>query len=159
MKRILFYLLLVGTIVGSSAVVLWVKGFLPYSSISGATGQSWLEAWVKSMTNGTFKMGASAADFLLYGLTLFILMNAAILLTMLLVFLFSGFNLNKIAKFYRICIWYFVASLVITGVYIGYVIGYKVPFKDIPWMAYIPIALGIIIIVIGIIFRKTEKHK
>jgi len=155
-KRILFYLLLVGAIVGGSAVVLWVPGFWWTGSLNG---QDMLEIWIKSMVDGTFKMGASAGDFLRYGMILFILMNAAILLTMLLVFLFSGFNLNKIAKFYRICFWYFISSLVMSGVYAANIVVSKIPFSSVPWMAYIPVGLGVIIIVIGIIFRTTEKNK
>ena len=156
MKRILFYLLLVGAIVGGSAVVLWVPGFMPYKM---GKGQDLLEVWIKSMTSGAFSWQPIIITVFRFGMALFVLMNAAILLTMLLVFLFSGFSLNKIAKFYRICIWYFVSALVMTGVYVAFVIDLKIPFKDIPWIAYIPAILGVVVIVVGIILRKTEKNK
>jgi len=157
MKRILFYLLLVGAIVGGSAVVLWVPGYLGKGST--VTGQGMLELWIKSMTSGAFSWSPVTMTVFMIGLTLFILMNAAILLTMLLVFLFSGFALSKIAKFYRICIWYFISALVITGVYIALIVDAKLPFKDVPWLFYVPAALGLIVIIIGIVFRSTEKNK
>lgn len=165
MKRILFYLFLAGGIVGSTVVVLWMGKFLPLGMGTVMNGQDIIENFLKSIANGTAKFGFTAGDLFVYAIALFVLINAAVLLTMILIFLFSGFNLNRIARFYRICGWFFFSSLLLTASY-GYLIFKALPsfsfsnlIDAVPYYAYIPIGASFLLLLFAIIFRATEKKR
>jgi len=154
MKRILFYLLLAGAVIGSSCCILWA-----------GTGYDLLNMVVTSLFNGTLGTLYTALGLNLFiyicGLALFIVLNAALLLTMLLIFLFTGFNLKKIAKFYRIWIWWLVSSVIYTAALVwgpltnGFT-GFHFDFAN-AWYTLLPIVTALVVMVLAIIFRNIEK--
>jgi len=159
MRRLLYYILLALAVAGSTSVVLWVPGFMN-AAMGFNTGVAVLEDFASSVINGTYSWGFSAINIFTYGLILFVFTNAAILLTMLLVFLFSGFALSKIAKFYRIVAWFIFSAIIITGVYITFVImGPGFSMGEFPLWSYIPLVASLAIMILGIILRVTERNR
>ena len=154
MKRIIFYTILAASVIASSCVLLFV-----------GNGYNILDFTVKSLFNGTFidMYNLFGLNYFIYicGFAVFIVLNAALVLTMLLIFLFTGFKLNKIAKFYRICIWWFVSTIIFTAVYIWYITkGFTAFAFDFAtqWQSLLPLVTSIIVLIFAIIFRKIEKR-
>ena len=152
-RRMLFYFLMAGAIVASSCLLLFMDN---------SAGLNMIKVFVTAITSGGFSPGTDPISIYLYGFILFLLLNAAMLLTMILIFLFTGFNLNKIAKFYRICIWYLVSAIVYTGVFVYMLIGLAIPIDimnllQTSWTSFLPIITSIVVLILAIIFRATEK--
>ena len=165
MKRLIYYLLLIGSVTGATCVALFVAGFVPEGSGMSNTGLKVIEDFVVGLVDGTHVFGYTAQHIFIYGLTLFLILNAALILTLLLIFLISGFNLRRISKFYRISIWFLVASLLFTGVY-GYLIfdildtfNFTTVFAVLPWSFYLPLGLSLIMAIVGLVFKLTSRKK
>jgi hypothetical protein len=153
MKRFFFYLVMFAAVVGSSIVVLFMNEW---------GGLELMKGFVNGIIKGTYKPGTTASDFMLYGMAAFFVLNAAIVLTMLLILLFTGFNLNKKRRFYRISIWYIVSALILTGVW-GYMHfgalhrGFK-PINHLLIHA-IPIGAAIIVGILALVFHRVGRRR
>jgi len=164
MKRYLFYILLLASIGGATFVVLMMGEYIKPVAVFAKDGFEIMKNFVESVVNGSFKFKTDSAHIFIYGMALFIIINAAIVVTMILMWLISGFNLNRINRFYGISIWFFVSTLIMTAAYgwfyydILQASGKSFSIADLSWYAYIPIATGIIAMVLGLVFKLTDKR-
>ena len=113
MKRLIFFIILAGCIVGSTVVVLFVNGFLP-KGIEFRNGNKLMYDFITTVIDGKYKFGASAMDFFLYGMFAFLVLNAGLIFAMISLLLLSRLNLNNIKRFYRIGIWYLVSTILVS---------------------------------------------
>ena len=160
--RIIFYVLMTIAVVGSSCAVLLVGAYLPLGA-NVETGLTIMQNLWTDIINGTFEFTTHPMDIFIYGLVLFLAFNAAIMITMFLVFLLTGFRLSKIDRFYRISAWFLASTIVMTFAY-----GWKYfnhlqsantnfAFADISIWAYLPLVAGMLMLIISIIFRVIDK--
>ena len=142
---------MLAAVVGSSLVVLLTNAW---------GGMDLMKGFVNGIIKGTYKPGTTTFDFYMYGMTAFFILNAAIVLTMLLIFLFTGFQLKKKRRFYRISIWYLVSAIILTGVYLVLTKA-KIDVKPINHllMLIIPIASAIIAAILGLVFHRVGRRK
>ena len=156
MKRLLFFLFMIGGILASTYVVLFIDGF--------DVGMKELEEIFKTLTDGSlFKSGLNAMTVQTYGLLVFLLVNAILLITFVLMFLLNGGKLGRVRQFYTISIWFFIGALVYT-IGIGYFVydvsgasGIMDTLKDLPWKHYIPFGASLVLLIVAISFRKSES--
>jgi hypothetical protein len=155
MKRTLFYLIFAAALAGSTAVIL----FIPADGVK--LWDRLDSALIQKIINGTFVFETYASCIFTYGIALFTLINAAILLTMLLIFLFSGFNLNKISKFYRITGWFLFSAILFSATYAWSLVSGSNSFNisDVPYIYYVPLAAAILSVIAAIVFRVTDKNR
>jgi len=171
MLRFFFYFLFAGAIGGTSAFVLFVPQFMPAffnTNNLGSNGYQVIEGMIRNIVSGNFTFGTTAPEIFMYGLALFLLINASILLTMLMIFLFSGFRLGRIYKFYRISAWFYVSTIIMTATYCWYVwdtiskqgltFGFEAIRDLFPWTAVIPISVGFGMVLVSILFRLIDGN-
>ena len=160
MKRLFFYILLLVGIIGSTAVVLFVGGFLP-KIYSNTTGMDIISNFVNGIIKGTYNFGTTTADFFIYGIVIFLLMNAALVLSVLLSWLLSGFRLFKIRRFYSISIWFLISSVVISAFWVWRQIDttQSVAFKDFLGYQIVPLASALVLCLLGLIFSVSDRQQ
>ena len=109
-----------------------------------------------------FESGLNAGTVKIYGFLAFMLMNALLLLTLVLGFIFRLGRLGRIRGFYSMSIWFFMSALVFSAAFGFYIIGLA-GTRDIldvvdefAWQIYVPITSAFVLMVIAIIFRRIE---
>ena len=160
MKRFIYYLLLLAGIIGSSCVVLFLGDFMP-QSLSGTTGADIMKNFINGIVKGNYQFGTSTTDFFTYGMTLFLLINVALVLAILLSWLISGFRLSKIKRFYSIAVWFFVSSMFITAFWVWLQID-TVPhfvFNDYLRLNVVPFAASLVLCLLGLVFSVFDRRK
>ena len=148
---------MIGAVAFSTVAVLW---------LSDPKGFELMKALVNSITGSTFSFKDTSPErIFLYGFVVFILINAAILLTSILIFIFTLGKLDKVLRFYRISIWFLVSAVVFTGVLVYGPIraltngaAFADVIKSIHWTSYVPIGSSVVLAILGLIFYKTERN-
>ena len=161
MKRLIFYILLIVCIVAATGIVLGVGNYLPKAYYSGATGATLVKDFFNGITKGTYHFGTTSTNFFTYALVLFLIMNAAMILALVISWLISGFRLGKIKRFYSISFWFLLSTLIITGVWVWAQLK-AVPgstFKDFINLNTIPLALALVSCLVGFVFSIFETRK
>ena len=155
LKRTLFYIIFAGCVIGSTCVVLFVGGFMPTGS-GFATGNDLVHNMISGIINGKYKFGSTPLHFHTYAMFLFLVLNAGVLITMLLLWLTSGFNLNRIKRFYRISIWFLISSLLLTASWVWVQIdtsnkGFGDSLKALFGIAIIPVVSSLLATILGLV--------
>ena len=159
-KRLLFLLLMIGGIAVTSYFVL-VCAPVYFS------GETDLDTGIKYLTNifenleGFLKLGFNALTAPVYGVLVFLLINVVLILTLALMVLFNGGGLSRIRKFYTISVWFFVAALLFSGAYAYSILDTGADLmeslKDFTWQIYVPFASSVVLLIVAVIFRKSER--
>ena len=150
--RVLFYILFLAALLGSTAVVLWMDTF---------NGLRATEFFINGVMNGTFTFGATSAHFYFYGLVAFFILNAATLLTLFLIVIFSGFNFKRIRRPYTITIWLLVSTMLLSGAWLWPyfdVHGFTFNFQD-KMYAMIPLAAALAVALLGLVFSFVDRRR
>jgi len=160
MKRFIFFLLLLGGIL-----------FATYCAVCGDLGFSisdgiqYINDLVHSVIDlSIFKLSISGPVIYLYGLLIFLLFNAIMVLSLVLMFIFHLGMFNHVRHFYSTTVWFFVSALIYT-VGLLYVIydaqGFDVlahSLAKLPWYEYIPIGSSVLLLIFAIVFKVNEKE-
>ena len=125
-------------------------------------GIKYLQSIFDLAADGTlFKLPFGSAA-MIYGLLVFLLINAILLITLALMFLLNIGMLGRVRQFYTITIWFLMGALAYTfGV--GYTL-YQMPgefidlIKGLKWYTYAPLGSAIILLALAIIFRRSEAE-
>jgi hypothetical protein len=157
MKRLIFFLLLVGVISCVSCLLLFD---------GGSSGLDVLKGAFESIKAGTWQWGSFNANAIyVYGLFVFFLINAVLLLSLLVMALTTLFHFNRVYRFYATMWWFLFSAIVFTGVYVYYLfefarvgnVNVAELFKSVSWIVYTPLGSAIALVIIGMIFKKTEN--
>ncbi|MCL2228900.1 MAG: hypothetical protein FWC00_03670 [Firmicutes bacterium] len=167
--RGLFYIVLLLSTLGSSAVVLFVPEFLPAAQ-EYHNGFSLVRNFFVDIVNGDYSFGTSVWHFYQYAMVFFLLLNMGMLILMFMFFLLSSFNLYNVRRFYGIAWTFFTACAVLTGIWIwNHIHHYGSNFSDFNlsdnWVALIPAGLALLNVAIAIVFgildfrgRRPRDH-
>lgn len=166
MKRGIFYLLLLVGLVGATCIVLFVSQFMPYgrdiNRLLDINGYDMVYGWTRSLINGDSSIwGTSASHFFVYALILFLILNLATLVTLLLILMFSRFRFQNIRRPYMIGLWYLVSALILTGFWFWMyfdIHGFNFVFRD-KIFAMIPIASALVVNLVGLVFGLTDRRQ
>lgn len=161
MKRFLYFLLMIVAVIASSYIVLF--------SVEFQDGIGWVvvENLLTGLFAGSATLGFNTADFVVYGLIAFCVINIAILFTMVIMFLMNFGMLNRIFKFYSVSGWFLVSSIIFTIAYAFYWYAVAVRIDNIgegvggqfPIMVIVPIIASVVMFVMGLLFKKGENKK
>ena len=156
MKRIIYYILLLAGILGSSYFVLWQLEF-----IAGNTGLELMKVFIESIKSGSFTFAFDPPHIITYAIAIFLVVNAATLLTLLVVLIINLGVLSKVMKFYSISSSFFISAFILTAGF-AYVIieaggDIMKKFLDLNLFFYLPIVASIVLMILGAILKKTER--
>lgn len=160
MRRFLFFLLMLVAIAAS--VCLLVLGIPSLLDAPAATAFDYLKSVFELVKSGNWQWETfNSATIFTYGYVLFLLVNAVLLLSLLVMALTTLFRLSKVYRFYSTVWWYFFAALVFTGVNAYAVISAGGDIMDnvlaLPWQFFVPIGSAVVLAIIGIVFKVTER--
>ena len=176
MKRFIFLLLFLAAVGGAGYVVLFVPEFFhvnPTGEPDGTVGLGVaVTGWdlMRSFWGDVFDFShtfdfSPANVFTTYAIALFLVISAVLVVVVLLQWLFTGFKLRRISRFYTISLWFFVGTILLSGAYAWFAfdlmntVDGSFTMRLFPWFAYIPIGIGLLISVLGGIFRQSEGSK
>ncbi|MDR0461860.1 MAG: hypothetical protein LBG88_00810 [Christensenellaceae bacterium] len=163
MKRFIFFIILAGGIVGSSAVVLFMNKYLPAGAIM-KNGNKIMYNFVKGVAKGTFKFGTTPSHVFIYAMFAFLVINAGIFISMILLFLLSGLTLFRIKRFYRISLWYLFSALILTASWMWFNIkttggSWNLDAaKELMWIPGIPLISALVTVVLGLVFSIGRRR-
>lgn len=165
MRRIIFYLMLVASIIGSVCVVLFVPQFWQINGHGGG-GNGWdalfgnRYSFLPTLFRGDWVFAWNSGHALIYAVTFFFLICALTLLILVLLLLINGLRLGRSSRLYRNCSWFMFAALVLTAFYIWYSIdmaGGDWSINTLPWAFYVPLGTALVTTIMGGVMRITEK--
>jgi len=161
MRRFIFFILILLSI-GATACLLILGipgGVLDAPSL---TSYQYIEVVFNMIKDGSWPWSSFNPTILFtYGYALFLFINAVLLLSLLVMALTTLFRFSKIYRFYSTVWWYLFAAIVFTGVNVYVVIDTGVnPLDFIKefWQFCIPLASAIVLIIVGLILKKTERN-
>ena len=181
MRRLLFFILIMVGLIGSVFVVLFLPDFIaasiPATAFGGRGDTTFLGIAVQERTGfgmmahliaqiraGTFSFGGDAVSLFTYSVAIYLVIVAAIILTMLLLLLFTLGSLRRISRFYSISTWFSLVAFLMTGAYIWAVVHLTRGndtinfFQDFPIWGYVPIAVATILPIIGWILSVGDNR-
>jgi hypothetical protein len=156
MKRLVYFLLLVGGIGAASYLVLFTEyGFI------GGTGLDYLKDVLEVVKNGDWEWTKfDILTIFTYGLVAFLFINAVLILALLIMAVTTLLRFGRVYRFYATFWWFLLSALVFTGV-TAYVLvdsgSFMDALKEVPWEFYVPIAVAFVMVVIGVVFKKSER--
>ena len=179
MRRLVFKILLFGSIAATSFVVLFVPGFWNLN-VTGNTGAGLnndgaITGWnlLREIWTGLRGYEYSFAweprqVFMHYALLLFLLINIIVVVITVVRWIIGGFQLGSWSGFYSMAYWFMGAAVVITSAYIWFAVsqiqaanyleegvaGFSIFLF--PFWAYIPIVAGTILSVLAGVFQQAE---
>jgi len=162
MKRFIFFILMFLAI-GASAwlLIIGIPGVL---DAPVATSIDFFKGVYEQVSTGSWPWGTINSSIIFaYGYFLYVLINAILVLSLLVMALTTLFRFKRVYRFYSIIWWYLFAALVFTGVNVYMMIdgGGNIAevFQALPWQFYLPIGSAVVLAILGIIFKVTERKK
>jgi len=162
MRRLIFFILLLAVIGGTSCLLVFgVPGGV--LDAPPETAFELLKGVFESIKGGTWPWSSfNLYTIFIYGYVLFLLINAVLLLSLLVMALTTLFRFSKIYRFFATVWWHFLAALVFTGVNVYLMLdaggNFMDHLKELPWQFYMPLGSAIVLAILGIILKKTERN-
>ena len=159
MKRLIFFLILAAGIAGSTYFILFDSS----GGMVGETGFDYLKQVFELVKDGNWPW--SDFNFMTvftYGLVAFAFINAVLLLALAVMAMTTFFNFSKVYRFYATAWWFLFSAILFTGavIYMPIDTGADIMdfVKDLPWQYYVPIASSLALVIISIIFKRSERN-
>jgi len=155
MKRLIFFLLLVGIIAGVSCLLLFEGGAL--DSIKDA---------FESIKAGTWPWESfNFYAVYIYGLFAFFLINAVLILSLLVMGLTTMFRFARVYRFYATMWWFLFSAALFTLAFVYYLfelaritnVDVLKLLDGVKWVVYVPLVSAMTMAVVGTILKKTEN--
>jgi len=103
----------------------------------------------------------NAMTIFTYGYALYLLINAVLLLSILIMALTTFFRFSRVYRFFGTIWWYLASAIIFTGVNVylmidagGNILDYT---QELPWQFFLPIASALVITAVGLVLKFTER--
>lgn len=152
MKRLIYFLLLLAGMGAAVCLLLFKCDYLQD-----------LKAVFNLVKAGTWSWSDfSAYTVWIYGLVAYLFIVAILVLSLLIMSLTTLFKFSRIHRFYATGWWYLIAALMFTGAVVFSLIQGNGAFmdnlKDMPWEWYVPLGSALVLFIVGIVLKKTERN-
>ena len=152
MKRLIFFFLILGSIAASSYLLLFSDSKALFELLKLA---------FEGIKAGTWKW--SNLNFLTvftYALTIFLFINAVLLISLLVMAFTTLFRFERVYRFYATATWYLIGAAIFTAGVVYMMLKSGVPvgeyLKSMPWYYYTPLGSAVVLFVLALIFKRDR---
>jgi len=97
-----------------------------------------------------------------YGLAMFLFIVVVLFLALVVMALTTLCRFDRVHRFYATAVWYLIAAMFFTGAVVYTLFQGELSFSDalndLPWEYYVPIGSAVVLMIVGFIFKKTERN-
>jgi len=153
MRRTIFFCLLVASIAGAAYLMLFSMGQENFDH---------LRYVIETIRDGDWKWDSFDGEtFFTYGLIAFLFIDAVLILALVVMALTTMFRFERVYRFYVTAWWYLIAALIMTASLVYRAssadIGFREYVGSMPWEYYWPLASALILVVFGLLSKRSES--